>query len=81
MQYLLAYTSNPDILIGDDWITNGGGLKVSHHFGFGAVDAEAMVTRAKQWINVPDQHTKTVYSSSTSGYVYTSFWGVYLKEK
>ena len=52
-------------------MTNGGGLKVSHHFGFGAIDAEAMVTRAKNWINVPEQHTKTIYSSSSSGYVST----------
>lgn len=69
VQYLLAYTSNPDILIGDDWVTNGGRLKFSHHFGFGAIDAEAMVTRAKNWINVPDQHIKTIYPSSSSGYV------------
>ena len=67
VQYLVAYTSNPDILTGDDWVTNGAGLKVSHHFGFGAVDAEAMVTRARQWTNVPGQHTKTVFSTSTSG--------------
>lgn len=67
VQYLLAYTSNPDILIGDDWVTNGGGLKVSHHFGFGAIDAEAMVSRAKQWINVAEQHTKNFYSSLSSG--------------
>ena len=67
VQYLLAYTSNRDLLTGDDWVVNGGGLKVSHHFGFGAIDAEAMVSRAKQWINVPEQHTKTFYSSSSSG--------------
>ena len=66
IQYLLAYTSNPDVLTGDDWVTNGGGLKVSHHFGFGAIDAEAMVTRAKHWTNVPEQHTQTFSSSSSS---------------
>ena len=60
VQYLIAYTSNPDILTGDDWVTNGAGLKVSHHFGFGAIDAEAMVTRATHWINVPDQQTATI---------------------
>ena len=67
VQYLIAYTSNPDILTGDDWVTNGGGLRVSHHFGFGAIDAEAMVTRARQWTNVPEQYTKTVFSTSSSG--------------
>ena len=67
VQYLVAYTSNPDILTGDDWVTNGGGLRVSHHFGFGAIDAEAMVTRARQWTNVPEQHTKTFSPTSSSG--------------
>ena len=71
VQYLLAYTSNPDILTGNDWVTNGAGLKVSHHFGFGAIDAEAMITRARHWINVPEQHTQTIYSLSSSTYVYT----------
>ena len=67
IQYLIAYSSNPDILTGDDWVTNGGGLRVSHYFGFGAIDAEAMVTRAKNWTNVPEQHTETVFSTSSSG--------------
>ena len=57
VQYLIVYTSNPDILTVDDLATNGAGLKFSHHFGFGAVDAEAMVTRARHWINVPQQQT------------------------
>ena len=42
------------------WVTNGAGLKVSHKFGFGAVDAEAMVTRARRWTNVPQQYSRTV---------------------
>ena len=48
MQYLIVYTSNTDILRGDDLVTNGAGLKVSHHFGFGAIDAEAL-------FDTPDQ--------------------------
>ena len=59
MQYLLAYTSNRDSLTGGDWATNGAGLRVSHKFGFGAIDAEAMVTRARHWISVPEQHSFT----------------------
>ena len=55
VQYLIVYTSNPDILTVDDLETNGAGLKFSHHFGFGAIDAEAMVTRARHWTNVPEQ--------------------------
>ena len=68
VQYLLAYTSDRDSLSNGEWQTNGAGLKVSHKFGFGAIDAEAMVTRAKRWINVPSQHNATVYPSSSYGY-------------
>ena len=69
MQYLIAYTSNRGSLSGGEWSTNGAGLRVSHKFGFGAIDAEAMVTRAKRWINVPPQHNITVYPSTSYGYV------------
>ena len=69
MQYLIAYTSDRDSLVGGEWSTNGAGLKVSHKFGFGAVDAEAMVTRARRWINVPEQQSSTVYGTFGLGYV------------
>ena len=49
------YTSDTTKLKGGEWITNGAGLNVSSQFGFGAIDADAMVTRAKNWINVPSQ--------------------------
>ena len=39
----------------DDLATNGGGLQFSNDFGFGAMDAEATVTRARHWINAPAQ--------------------------
>ena len=60
VQYLIAYTSNRDSLTGGEWTTNGAGLRVSHKFGFGAIDAEAMVTRARHWISVPEQHSFSV---------------------
>ena len=66
IQYLIAYTSNPDILSDGEFDTNGARLKVSHKFGFGAVDAEAMVTRAQRWITVPPQNSSTVYASHSS---------------
>jgi hypothetical protein len=31
-------------------------VTVSHHFGFGLLDAGAMVNRALNWTNVPTQH-------------------------
>ena len=67
VQYLIAYTSDRGSLSNGGWQTNGAGLKVSHKFGFGAIDAEAMVTRAKRWINVPSQHSATVRPSTTYG--------------
>ena len=53
IQYLLVYTSNPYKLKGGNWTNNGAGLRVSPQFGFGAVDAEAMVMRARYWTTVP----------------------------
>ena len=67
IQYLIAYTSNPTRLVGGSWIRNGAGLSVSHEFGFGAIDAEAMVTRGRRWINVPRQLTETIEATPTSG--------------
>ena len=51
VQYLITYTSNTTNLEGEI-ITNGAGLKVSNQFGFGAIDAEALVTRARYWTPV-----------------------------
>ena len=60
VQYLIAYTSNHQATKPQRvWTTNGAGLKVSSQFGFGALDAEAMVTRARRWINVPEQQSYT----------------------
>ena len=59
------YTSDTTQLEGGEWITNGAGLNVSSQFGFGAIDAEAMVTRAKNWINVPALYYQHVYTSNT----------------
>ena len=67
VQYLLAYTSDSSRLINGDWRVNGAGLRVSHKHGFGAIDAEAMVTRAKRWINVPPQSTSTIGASNKTG--------------
>ena len=52
MQHLLVYTSDSSKLVDGAWTVNGAGLKVSHKYGFGAVDAEALVTRGKNWVNV-----------------------------
>ncbi|ELV13452.1 Proprotein convertase subtilisin/kexin type 6 [Tupaia chinensis] len=56
VQHLLVKTSRPAHLKASDWKVNGAGHKVSHFYGFGLVDAEALVVEAKKWTAVPAQH-------------------------
>ena len=69
VQYLLVYTSVSDHLVSEnnEWRVNGAGLRYSHQFGFGVADAEAMVTRARHWINVPKQQMDSIQPEKTSG--------------
>ncbi|XP_072004515.1 furin isoform X2 [Engystomops pustulosus] len=55
MQHLVVRTSNPAHLNTNDWITNGVGRKVSHSYGYGLLDAGAMVALAKNWTSVGPQ--------------------------
>ncbi|KAK2853403.1 hypothetical protein Q5P01_006064 [Channa striata] len=56
VQHLLVKTSRPVHLKANDWKTNAAGHRVSHMYGFGLVDAEAMVLEAIKWRTVPSQH-------------------------
>uniref|UniRef100_A0A8C8ST95 Proprotein convertase subtilisin/kexin type 6 n=1 Tax=Pelusios castaneus TaxID=367368 RepID=A0A8C8ST95_9SAUR len=56
VQHLIVKTSRPLHLKADDWKTNGAGRKVSHLYGFGLVNAEAIVMEAKKWKKAPTQH-------------------------
>ncbi|XP_059487314.1 furin-like protease 2 [Neocloeon triangulifer] len=57
MQYLVVLTSRSQPLEKErGWVTNGVQRKVSHKFGYGLMDAGAMVQLAEQWITVPSQH-------------------------
>ncbi|XP_062140559.1 furin-like protease 2 isoform X2 [Drosophila sulfurigaster albostrigata] len=57
MQYLVVYTSRPGPLEKESgWTLNGVKRKYSHKFGYGLMDAGAMVTLAEQWNSVPPQH-------------------------
>jgi len=43
------------------WMTADGGVvvgrsSVSHHFGYGLLDVDAMVSLAQNWTSVPEQH-------------------------
>ena len=67
IQYLIVYTSNPNLTNTSLYSTNGAGLRVSREFGFGAMDAEAMVTRARHWINVPTQRSVRIVPDEHTG--------------
>lgn len=60
VQYTIVYSSNPSLTQDGDWITNGAGLKASLKYGFGVMDATALVNRARHWINVPQQINCTI---------------------
>ena len=67
VQYLLVYTSNPQLTNNTMITVNGAGLVVSRQFGFGVLDAEALVTRARHWISVPPQLEDEVNSTLDCG--------------
>ena len=69
VQYLIVNTSNSKSLLAntEDHFVNGAGLTVSHSFGFGVIDAEAMVTRAKNWETVGPQLMNSMVPSKNSG--------------
>lgn len=57
MQHLVVLTSRPEPLLQETgWQINGVGNKVSHKFGYGLMDAAAMVKLAKRWTPVGKQH-------------------------
>jgi furin len=62
MQYIVVLTARQANLNADDWVINGIGRKVSHHFGFGLMDAAAMVELAYNWTRLPEQHRCEVIS-------------------
>ena len=67
--YLVVFTSNPTVTAASSYTTNGAGIRHSRKFGFGVLDAEAMVARARHWINVPPQLEHNRYPLTTSGLV------------
>ncbi|XP_047451557.1 furin (paired basic amino acid cleaving enzyme) b isoform X2 [Mugil cephalus] len=56
MQHLVVRTSQPGHLSAGDWKTNGVGRRVSHSYGYGLLDAGAMVDLAQNWTSVGLQH-------------------------
>ncbi|XP_040846144.1 proprotein convertase subtilisin/kexin type 4 [Ochotona curzoniae] len=50
MQHLVVRASKPAQLQAEDWTTNGVGRQVSHHYGYGLLDAGLLVDLARRWL-------------------------------
>ena len=57
VQHIIVRTAKRANLKADDWRVNGAGYNLSHAFGFGLMDAGAMVRLAQTWETVP-QHQR-----------------------
>jgi proprotein convertase subtilisin/kexin type 1 len=56
MQHLVAWTSQYTPLAQNPgWKTNAAGFKVNSRFGFGLLDAQALVKSALKWKTVPEK--------------------------
>jgi len=60
MQHLLVRTSRKRLLHADDWRQNSLGRDYSHRYGYGLIDAGALVELAHGWRPVPPQRNRTV---------------------
>lgn len=55
LQHIVVRTAKPTNLNDTTWAKNGVGRRVSHSFGYGLMDAYAMVKAARTWKTVPEQ--------------------------
>ncbi|XP_054038299.1 proprotein convertase subtilisin/kexin type 4, partial [Rissa tridactyla] len=60
LQHLVVRTSRPAHLQAEDWAVNGIGRKVSHHYGYGLLDAGLLVEMAKAWTGTRPQQRCSV---------------------
>ncbi|NXI45847.1 PCSK4 convertase, partial [Galbula dea] len=60
LQHLVIRTSKPAHLQAEDWALNGVGRKVSHHYGYGLLDAGLLVEMAKGWTGTRPQQRCSV---------------------
>jgi len=74
IQAILAMTATKvDDPNGTDWVTNsaktwnGGGMHVSHDYGFGKLDARAAVRMAESWIEEQNTYANEFVASASSG--------------
>ena len=74
MQHLTVLTSKRNSLYDSKgrfhWTMNGVGLEFNHLFGFGVLDAGAMVALTKQWKTVPARYHCEAGSDKKIRYVW-----------
>jgi kexin len=57
VRIILAESARRNHLADIDWTMNAAGFNINHNYGFGVIDANAAVTRARTWVNVGAQVT------------------------
>lgn len=60
VRQVLAETARQNDPSDSDWTLNGAGFHINHKYGFGVLNAEAAVARARTWSAVGPQKTFTV---------------------
>ncbi len=66
MQHIVVRTSKSDKLKSSDWVNNGVGRRISHRFGYGILDAKALVDLALRWQTVPEKHDCSEAKNTTA---------------
>ena len=68
VQHIIVLTSRSEPMksvSSSGWNTNGAGHDVNHLYGFGLMDATALVNRARHWETVPEKiECKIQYNSN-----------------
>jgi len=62
VQHIMVRTAKQVNLEAPDWQLNGVQRAVSHRYGYGLMDAQAMVEMSRGWISVPEQQSCEVAS-------------------
>lgn len=66
--FTVVRTAKPANLQDQSWSKNGVGRRVSHSFGYGLMDAAAMIKVARTWKTVPEQQRCEIYAPSLDKY-------------
>ena len=81
VQHLIVHTARKTSDMDQGWKRNAAGIAFNHKFGFGLLDAGAMVDAALKWTNVAAQHVCTIKGSMPSESHITSQGQVVLRLK